>query len=524
MPIAPDDRTLGRARLSFADEAEIDEFVRDARALRARRARRPTSGARSAWCAAPTASARRATCRCCASRSRRAILDARAARRAGRRGRDVLARLRPRHHAPERAVPLPEAARRGAGDAPAGRGRAHDARGLRQRGAQHHGLPVRGRRRGRGVRRHALRGGADALSACAIRSSAALPRKFKIAFEGCPPRTTRSPRSTTSAGARARATTRPARLPRDGGRRHLDPVRARARVLYEFLPAGEILEVAEAVLRVFHGLGDYKHKQRNRMKFLIQELGFDAWQAEFETRARGVRGDGRRRAAVRSRRSRPSRRAPDGRAPPRRRRRRRRARAPRRGASRGPGLRPGRGPRCRSSDDDLRALGARRTCARRSRRATRSVDGHACPLGDLTGAQLRLLGDLAQAYGDGTRAHDARPGPALPLGARRATCPRCTERLAAAGLGRGRTRDTLADVTSCPGAETCRLAVTQSRGLGQLLGDRLRARPDLVAAAPRPRHQDQRLPERLRPAPRRRPRLPGQRAPGRRQGRCPSTS
>jgi sulfite reductase beta subunit-like hemoprotein len=42
---------------------------------------------------------------------------------------------------------------------------------------------------------------------------------------------------------------------------------------------------------------------------------------------------------------------------------------------------------------------------------------------------------------------------------------------------------TLADVTSCPGAEACRLAVTQSRGLGRALEQRLRARPDLVDAA-----------------------------------------
>jgi sulfite reductase (NADPH) hemoprotein beta-component len=55
-------------------------------------------------------------------------------------------------------------------------------------------------------------------------------------------------------------------------------------------------------------------------------------------------------------------------------------------------------------------------------------------------------------------------------------------RLAAAGLGEpGAGR--LADVVSCPGAESCRLAVTQSRGLGRLLGESLRARPDLIQAA-----------------------------------------
>ena len=55
-------------------------------------------------------------------------------------------------------------------------------------------------------------------------------------------------------------------------------------------------------------------------------------------------------------------------------------------------------------------------------------------------------------------------------------------RLAAAGLGLAEA-GTIADVASCPGAETCRLAVTQSRGLGRLLEEHLRARPDLIAAA-----------------------------------------
>ena len=54
--------------------------------------------------------------------------------------------------------------------------------------------------------------------------------------------------------------------------------------------------------------------------------------------------------------------------------------------------------------------------------------------------------------------------------------------LAAAGLGLAGA-ETIADVVSCPGAESCRLAVTQSRGLGRLLEDHLRSRPDIIAAA-----------------------------------------
>jgi sulfite reductase (NADPH) hemoprotein beta-component len=41
----------------------------------------------------------------------------------------------------------------------------------------------------------------------------------------------------------------------------------------------------------------------------------------------------------------------------------------------------------------------------------------------------------------------------------------------------------LADVVSCPGASSCKLAVTASRGLGAQLTDLLDRRPDLVAAA-----------------------------------------
>jgi len=55
--------------------------------------------------------------------------------------------------------------------------------------------------------------------------------------------------------------------------------------------------------------------------------------------------------------------------------------------------------------------------------------------------------------------------------------------LAAASLARPGA-GTLSDVTSCPGAESCKLAVTQSRGLGRVLADYLQERQDLVSALP----------------------------------------
>jgi sulfite reductase beta subunit-like hemoprotein len=103
------------------------------------------------------------------------------------------------------------------------------------------------------------------------------------------------------------------------------------------------------------------------------------------------------------------------------------------------------------------------------------------PLGDVTSDQMRVLGELASAYGDGT----IRVTPDQDLVFRWVNvCDlrQLYRRLAAAGLGLAE-GGTVADVTSCPGAESCRLAVTQSRGLGRLLEDQLRARPDLIAAA-----------------------------------------
>ena len=55
--------------------------------------------------------------------------------------------------------------------------------------------------------------------------------------------------------------------------------------------------------------------------------------------------------------------------------------------------------------------------------------------------------------------------------------------LLAAGLARPGA-GTFADVTSCPGAESCKLAVTQSRGLGRLLAEQLDDRQDLVRDVP----------------------------------------
>src|SRR5262252_6230093 len=118
---------------------------------------------------------------------------------------------------------------------------------------------------------------AEALTRYLLRHplSSTLPRKFKIAFEGCANDHVQVP--INDLGFRALVGPdggRGFRVTAGGGTAILT---TNAGLLHEFLPASEILRVAEAVLRVFKRLGDYEHKQRNRMKFMIKTLGWTRW-------------------------------------------------------------------------------------------------------------------------------------------------------------------------------------------------------------------------------------------------------
>jgi len=47
--------------------------------------------------------------------------------------------------------------------------------------------------------------------------------------------------------------------------------------LYDFLPADRIIPVSEAILRLFDRFGEQNRRNKARLKFLIKELGFDAF-------------------------------------------------------------------------------------------------------------------------------------------------------------------------------------------------------------------------------------------------------
>jgi len=139
---------------------------------------------------------------------------------------------------------------------------------------------------------------AEALTRYLLRHplSSSLPRKFKIGWEGCSEDHALTP--IHDIGWRALVSEvegsprRGFRVTVGGGTANLC---RSGSPLYEFLPAGEIFNVAEAILRVFHRLGDREHKNRNRMKFLMKQLGWERWWEEFEkawpsSGPRGARG------------------------------------------------------------------------------------------------------------------------------------------------------------------------------------------------------------------------------------------
>jgi sulfite reductase (NADPH) hemoprotein beta-component len=94
---------------------------------------------------------------------------------------------------------------------------------------------------------------------------------------------------------------------------------------------------------------------------------------------------------------------------------------------------------------------------------------------------MRALAVLSKAYGDGTVRVTVDQNVVFRW-VRSGQVPGLYRRLAAAGLTRSGA-GTITDVISCPGAESCRLAVTQSRGLARLIENNLEEHPSLVRAA-----------------------------------------
>ncbi|HKY72443.1 MAG TPA: sulfurtransferase TusA family protein [Nitrospira sp.] len=105
-----------------------------------------------------------------------------------------------------------------------------------------------------------------------------LPRKFKIAFSGCRHDCALTPiHDIGLLAVKAEDGTLGFRMVAGGG---LGSAPRIAQVLREFTPIEELIPSIEAVIKVFDQLGNRKNRNKARMKFVIEKLGF----AEFKRR------------------------------------------------------------------------------------------------------------------------------------------------------------------------------------------------------------------------------------------------
>ena len=273
-----------------------------------------------------------------------------------------------------------------------------------------------------------------------------LPRKFKIAFDGCGGRDCVAG-AINDIGLRAviRDGQRGFRMTVAGG---LGPLPTEAQLLDEFVPEHQLLQKCEAVIRVFNQYGNRRNKNTARLKFVMRERGF-AWLREQIEREftnilehGGIAWPEELPEGFGGHQSRP----------------------PQLGHG---ALLPIAGAHIHGHDGEWFETNV----------AHQKQPGYAAVTvrvlqGNLTGRQLRALGRIAASAGDGLIRVTIEQNLLLafvPLG----ELPRVHAALAEAGLAETHPRH-IEDVVTCPGAYSCNLGLTKTMQLGAALSETVR--------------------------------------------------
>jgi len=272
-----------------------------------------------------------------------------------------------------------------------------------------------------------------------------LPRKFKISFSGCEEDCGLPVIQDVGAVATLRVeggqTLRGFTLYVGGG---LGPHPRPAKPLEEFTPEGELLVTLAAVVRIFDRHGNREDKNKARMKFVVEKLGVD----EFRTLVLQERAQLKLTMA--------------GKFPT--------IHVREEGPPAGPGPAGGADPSPETFDDGDPAY--------RRWLKTNVVDqkqqGFALvhiplKLGDITALQLKTLAFVVRAFGDGSARTTNQQNLAIRW-VRVERLPQLYRVLSSVALA-DPGAERLADVTCCPGADTCQLGITSSRGLALAIGE-----------------------------------------------------
>jgi sulfite reductase beta subunit-like hemoprotein len=275
-----------------------------------------------------------------------------------------------------------------------------------------------------------------------------LPRKFKVAFSGCPDDCMATAINDVGLRAVIRDGVPGFRVTVGGG---LGPLPTEGKLLDEFIPAESIVSRVEAVIRVFNRHGNRNNKNKARLKFVMRERGFDWLRGAIEEEYRDILTNGG-------------------------------IPMPDEVPEAFGGFQPYPPPK---GTGDLLPLFEPATAAFRAWRETnvqpQKHPGYAIvtvkiPQGNLTGDQMRGLARLSEQAGDGSLRFTMNQNGVLawvPSGA----LHRVYGALGELGLNEAGA-DEISDVITCPGAYSCNLGLTKTMGLGEALSAMLQEQTD----------------------------------------------
>jgi sulfite reductase (ferredoxin) len=277
-----------------------------------------------------------------------------------------------------------------------------------------------------------------------------LPRKFKIAFSGCAHDCALTPIHDIGLLAVKRADGEIGfRMVAGGG---LGSTPRIAQLLRDFTPMEELIPSIEAVIKVFDTLGNRKNRNKARMKFVIDKLGFEEFKRRWEAAyvAMGHTLPKRETLTLLPHQDEPKLIMPT-----------------RNGMVNGTGNGNGNGAHHNGHETPFEMW-------KRTNVVKQKQDGYVTAaiklfMGDITSEQMLFVADLAERYSNGNLRTTINQNMVIrwvPFD----LMSNLYEDLASHGLA-DPGAELVEDIIACPGTDTCGLGITSSKGLARALAE-----------------------------------------------------
>ncbi len=273
-----------------------------------------------------------------------------------------------------------------------------------------------------------------------------LPRKFKIAVEGCHLDCAQGPVNDIGLYAHERGGVRGFSVYAGGG---LGAQPFLAKLVADFIPADDLLIWCEAIVRVQHRYGERKNRNKARMKYVVNKMGVEKFKATVLAEVQRVEAERGAELRAEVREVVAEYRVP---APP---------------SAQRPSATP------RAGYDHWQ-----RTNTRAQKQAGYRAALVQLPLGDISTDQMRAIARLTRELGNGTLRTTDDQNLVIPW-VPDAALPALHATLVDIDLANPDV-STITDVVSCPGMDYCSLAITRSMGMAE--GIRVYLAADLQSA------------------------------------------